>query len=60
MLAGESSLTATTSLSSDGPSAKGLGPRLPSGAVRRSLALGEWPTENNARASHESVVRSSV
>jgi len=38
---------ATTSLSSEGPSAEGLGPKLPDRAVRRPADLGAWPSEGD-------------
>jgi len=60
MFADESSLMATTRLCAEGPSAKGLGPKLRNGAVQRPLALGAWPSQGNARAYQQSAERSSV
>jgi len=60
MFANASGFIATTRSRAEGPSAKGLGPKLHNGAVQRPLALGAWPAQGNARAYQQSAERSSV
>jgi len=51
---------ATTRLSSKGWSAKGLGPILRRGALKRPKAIGASPAESNLRDKHQIAVSSSV